>query len=341
MLPMSRHLTVLATALVVLAGPASAADRSSVDDLIKQLDSKDPYERIVACEELSLLGTKAEKAVPNLIATMSRPMPATGFAEYLGLIPRRKNDAATAATIALGRVGLTALPAVATLCGTADDDTTIRAIRVIRSVGADDPRMVAPLLRALGSGNPDVQYAAAFALARHRSSIESTVPALADVFRRTPVIPKGRFGTSMFLNAIELDLRDLGQYLPFPFPQYDRLVKVSGPLRSEVAKALAAAGAKGRVAVNELEYPLLKADLSAGRFNELYFPFEMIARHRGKAEELRPLLMKLAAEAKTPFLAGRYLMPIFRMGPSGGKAIVQILTGAVPTGRCGRAGWTP
>jgi HEAT repeat protein len=134
----------ITTTLILAAPPPKPAE--SVDELIRQLGSIDPYVRTVACEELMLLGPKAVAAIPALAKCL-----ADSERELSG--PSAPYDA-TAPELALIRIGPASIP---TLTRHADRvPNRKRIVRLaIRQYGAEGEKALPWLIAQLNPNSPD------------------------------------------------------------------------------------------------------------------------------------------------------------------------------------------
>jgi HEAT repeat protein len=136
-----------AVVLLLTAGPAVAADPPTVDELIKQLGSKDAYERVVACEELALLGPKAEAAIPGLTKSLTDPDWTTNRSSALDY------DGVRSVVFTLVRVGPKSIPGLVSFAELQPRRSHL-VMHALRQFGPESENALPWLITQVGVNSP-------------------------------------------------------------------------------------------------------------------------------------------------------------------------------------------
>jgi len=225
--------------------PTAEVAADDVADLIALLQSDKPKVRYDAARSLKKLGAKAEPAIKPLVAALRDSGAPTEFdVQYLG--PRVRD----AASDALVRIGLPAIPALIEALSHKDNEIRELAARTLGELGPLAKDSFAALTRALDDPEDLVRSNVVCAIGRVGADAKVVVPLLEQIFRRSQ--------NDDYIRVEVLEaLHDADPRGTMVIPILVEGLKDSdGDVMAAAARTLGKFGAKGRMAVAQLNEAL-------------------------------------------------------------------------------------
>lgn len=294
------------TFLAAFAGLAVALTARGADkpppvaEWVRQFETGDPGERVIAAESLGLLGPDAADAVPALVKFLA------------GLkIPDRVTpgdpppfDRATGWRIAATRrtlvaVGPKAAPAVAGLL--THDSPAVRSLGAITlgELGPDAAAAVPALAKALADDSPAVRSVAAIALGKIGPAAAAAVPALAEL---------------------------VGDVKNFDEKLYELSTDRPASPRAAALAALAKLGPKGKAVLKEKLLPALIAEYKTAKPSPFTGPgIGLFYAIEGDADDAVPAVVGYIRRRDSGSELDSVLTMLRRFGPVGRKTYAELL----------------
>jgi HEAT repeat protein len=284
--------------VLLIAIPAPAADPPKVADLVRQLETGSPGERVIAAELLGDLGPPAAEAAPALARAALKTRVWVLNDDGNLALDTPDEFLFDACLEALESIGPKANPALVELLAHKDSHARWR---VLLSLGHARPGVAAvlpALIKCLADPSPMVQAYAAEAIGAFGPAAEPAIPALIDLF--------------------------LGRKEPGCSPDF------GPPLRPAALRALVRIGPKAEPAIREKVVPAITEELRAGtvgRAGELAFVQDVIGEAGAPAV---PVLVESARKPGTVYERAQFTWSLVRLGPPGRKASATLFADPNP-----------
>ncbi|HEY1189931.1 MAG TPA: hypothetical protein VGE74_19935, partial [Gemmata sp.] len=297
-----RWAIVLTFTALLGASAAPAAEPPSVADLVRQLETGAPGERVIAAERLGDLGPAAADGVPALARAAHTANRLQKSNENSADTKRAARFLYEAAIDALGRIGPKAAPALVELMPVEKDDPFGEAHVSLGSLGPAAAPVVPALAKLLADDNQDFRVRVAGVLERIGPAAEPAVPQLIELFHN----PKNK---------------EDNRWASGPLPP---------PPRVAAVRALLRIGPKAAPALADKILPALAEELKTGEHPPGGDPAEVLSVLGETGAPLVPAVVAAIHKAN-PALnreeAGRALLG---MGKTGRKAFGEALAAAAP-----------
>ncbi|AWM37982.1 Armadillo/beta-catenin-like repeat protein [Gemmata obscuriglobus] len=287
---------VFTVAGLLFAGPVCAADPPKVTDLVRQLESGAPGERVIAAEQLGDLGPAAAEAIPALsrAAQTARRLASEGDAET-----RRAGGCLYQAALdALVGIGAKSAPALMELMVDQKGEIHGEVGWLIAELGQDAAPVAPALAKLLAHDSQDMRVFAAGILAKLGPGAEKAAPEL----------------VALFLNPTNKHDQNLvgSSWLP-------------PPPRVAAVLALVRIGPKAVPAITDKILPVLAEEVKTGEFGPAGSSADVLSVLGEAGAPLVPALATIVRKGEDGLhrmYAGKALLGL---GPTGRKAFAELL----------------